>query len=104
MKEGYVPQNQRKKILLMSDDIRLPSGVGNVGKDIVINTAHRYNWVNLGGAMRHPDKGKRFDVSVDTNKEAGIEDSSVLIYPTDGYGDPALLRNIISIEKQMQYF
>jgi len=99
MKEGYVPQNQRKKILLMSDDIRLPSGVGNVGKDIVINTAHRYNWVNLGGAMRHPDKGKRFDVSIDTNKEAGIEDSSVLIYPTDGYGDPALLRNIISIEK-----
>ena len=99
MKEGYVPKDQRKKILLMSDDIRLPSGVGNVGKDIVINTAHRYNWVNVGGAMRHPDKGKRFDVSEDTNKESGIEDSSVIIYPTDGYGDPTLLRNIINIEK-----
>jgi len=99
MKEGYVPQDQRKKILLMSDDIRLPSGVGNVAKDIVINTCHRYNWVNIGGAMKHPDKGKRFDLSTDTNKEAGIEDSSVIIYPTDGYGDPNLLRNIINIEK-----
>jgi glycosyltransferase involved in cell wall biosynthesis len=99
MKEGYVQQDQRKKILLMADDIRLPSGVGNVAKDIVINTAHRYNWVNIGGAMKHPDKGKRFDVSGDTNKEAGIEDSSVIIYPTDGYGDPNLLRNIINIEK-----
>ena len=48
--------------------------------------------------MRHPDKGKRFDVSEDTNKESGIEDSSVIIYPTDGYGDPTLLRNIINIE------
>ena len=99
MKEGYVPQDQRKKILLMSDDIRLPSGVGNVAKDIVINTSHRYNWVNVGGAMKHPDKGKRFDVSGDTNKEANIDDSSVIIYPTDGYGDPNLLRNIINIEK-----
>jgi len=99
MKEGYVPKDQRKKILLMADDIRLPSGVGNVGKDIVINTCHRYNWVNVGGAMKHPDKGKRFDLSQDTNTESGIEDSSVVVYPTDGYGDPNLLRNIINIEK-----
>ena len=99
MKEGYIPQNQRKKILLITDDIRLPSGVGGVGKDIIINTCHHYNWVNIGGAMKHPDAGKRFDLSQDTNKETGIEDSSVSIYPTSGYGDPALLRNILSIEK-----
>jgi len=99
MKEGYIPKDQRKKILLITDDIRLPSGVGGVGKDIILNTSHHYNWVNLGGAMKHPDAGKRFDLSSDTNKEAGINDSSVTIYPTSGYGDPLLLRNLIAIEK-----
>jgi len=99
MKEGYIPKDQRKKILLITDDIRLPSGVGGVGKDIILNTSHRYNWVNLGGAMKHPDAGKRFDLSQDTNKEMGIDDSSVTIYPTSGYGDPQLIRNLINIEK-----
>ena len=99
MKDGYIPKEQRKKILLLTDDIRLPSGVGNVGKEIVIHTSHRYNWVNLGAAIGHPDAGKRFDVSGDTNNAAGIEDASVMIYPNNGYGDPNLLRTIINIEK-----
>jgi glycosyltransferase involved in cell wall biosynthesis len=98
MKEGYIPREQRKKILLLTDDIRLPSGVGNVGKEIVIGTAHRYNWVNVGAAIGHPEAGKRFDVSGDTNTSAGIEDSDVKIYPNNGYGDANLLRNIISLE------
>jgi glycosyltransferase involved in cell wall biosynthesis len=98
MKEGYIPKDQRKKILLITDDIRLPSGVGGVGKDIILNTCHHYNWVNIGGAVKHPDAGKRFDLSSDTNKESGINDSSITIYPTSGYGDPILLRNLISIE------
>jgi len=99
MKEGYVPKDQRKKILLITDDIRLPSGVGNVGKDIVLNTAHRYNWINLGGALNHPDQGKRFDLSNDVNKEMGIEDSSVFVYPISGYGDATLIRNLLNTEK-----
>jgi hypothetical protein len=99
MKEGYLPKDQRKKILLMCDDIRMPSGIGTVGKELIIGTSHRYNWVNIGGAIQHPDAGKRLDLSVDTNINAGIEDSSVFLYPVNGYGDAALLRNIISIEK-----
>ena len=98
MKEGYIPKDQRKKILLITDDIRLPSGVGNIGKEIVIHTAHRYNWVNVGVAIGHPEAGKRFDVSGDTNTSAGIEDSDVKIYPNNGYGDANLLRNIINLE------
>ena len=99
MKEGYLPKDQRKKILLITDDIRLPSGVGNVGKEIIIHTTHRYNWVNIGAAIGHPEAGKRFDVSGDTNNIAGIEDSSVMIYPNNGYGDANLLRTIVNIEK-----
>ena len=99
MKEGYLPKDQRKKILLITDDIRLPSGVGNIGKEIIIHTSHRYNWVNIGAAIGHPEAGKRFDVSGDTNNIARIEDSSVMIYPNNGYGDANLLRTIINIEK-----
>ena len=99
MKEGYLPKDQRKKILLITDDIRLPSGVGSIGKEIIIHTSHRYNWVNIGAAIGHPEAGKRFDVSGDTNSIAGIEDSSVMIYPNNGYGDANLLRTIINIEK-----
>ena len=99
MKEGYLPKDQRKKILLMCDDIRMPSGIGTVGKELIIGTSHRYNWVNIGGAIQHPEAGKRLDLSVDTNINAGIEDSSVFLYPINGYGDAALLRNIINIEK-----
>jgi glycosyltransferase involved in cell wall biosynthesis len=99
MKEGYLPKDQRKKILLITDDIRLPSGVGNIGKEIVLHTAHHYNWVCVGGAINHPDKGKRFDLSADTNQNAGIEDANVFLWPTDGYGDANLLRTLVKLEK-----
>jgi hypothetical protein len=104
MKEGYLPKDQRKKILLMCDDIRMPSGIGTVGKEIIIGTAHRYNWVNVGAAIQHPDAGKRFDLSPDTNINTGIEDSSVILYPVNGYGDATLLRNLIRLKNLMLYF
>jgi hypothetical protein len=98
MKDGYIPKDQRKKILLITDDIRLPSGVGNVGKEIVIHTAHHYNWACIGAAINHPDAGKRFDISADTNNNAGIEDASVFLYPNNGYGDANFLRTLIKLE------
>ena len=99
MKEGYLPKDQRKKILLITDDIRLPSGVGNIGKEIVIHTAHHYNWVCIGAAINHPDAGKRFDLSQDTNNTMGIEDASVFLYPNSGYGDANFIRKMLSLEK-----
>ena len=95
MKEGYIPKEQRKNILLLTDDIRLQSGVANVGKEIVIHTAHKYNWYNVGGAIQHPELGKIFDISEDVNGIAGIEDSSVKVQPYNGYGDPTLIRQLI---------
>ena len=98
-KEGYIPQADRKKILLLCDDIRFTSGISTMAKEIVIGTSHRFNWVNLGAAITHPDQGKRFDVSQDTNNMAEITDSSVFIIPTSGYGNPDLLRQVIEMEK-----
>ena len=99
MKEGYIPKEQRKNILLLTDDIRLQSGVANVGKEIVIHTAHKYNWYNVGGALNHPEFGKTFDISDDINKLIGIDDAQVKVQPYNGYGDPDLVRKLIKEEK-----
>jgi glycosyltransferase involved in cell wall biosynthesis len=98
-KEGYIPKDQRKKILILCDDIRMTSGISTMAREIVIGTAHRFNWVNMGGAINHPDQGKRFDLNNDTNNKVGIEDASVYLYPTNGYGDPLILKQIMEVEK-----
>jgi glycosyltransferase involved in cell wall biosynthesis len=101
MKEkfGYLPQNERKKILLICDDIRVHSGVATVAREIVLNTVQHFNWANIAGAINHPEQGKRLDLSADTNINSGITDSSVVVYPSNGYGDADLIRQLIEVEK-----
>ena len=96
---GYLPQNERKKILLICDDIRVHSGVATVARELVVNTAQHFNWVNVGGAINHPEQGKRLDLSADTNANTGLTDSSVILYPSNGYGDARIIRQLISVEK-----
>ena len=96
---AYLPPEKRKKILLICDDIRVHSGVATVGREIVIHTAQHFNWVNIGGAIKHPDNGKRFDLSQSTNDTTGLTDTSVTLYPVDEYGNPDILRQLIKIEK-----
>ncbi len=99
MINGYIPQAQRKKILFLCDDIRMTSGISTMAREIVIGTAHKFNWVNLGGAINHPEQGRRLDVSQDTNKLTGLEDSSIFIYPINGYGSQEVVRQLIEMEK-----
>jgi glycosyltransferase involved in cell wall biosynthesis len=96
---AYLPPNERKKIMLICDDIRVHSGVAGVGREIVLHTAQHFNWVNVGGAINHPDANKRFDLSPSTNETSGLTDSSVILYPVHEYGNPDLLRQLIKIEK-----
>ena len=95
----YLPPKERKKILLICDDIRVHSGVATVARELVLNTSQHFNWVNVGGAVTHPEKGKRFDLSADTNKNTGLDDSSVIVYPVDGYGTPDLIKQLLEMEK-----
>ena len=95
----HLPQNERKKIMLICDDLRVHSGVATVARELVLNTAQHFNWVNIAGAINHPEKGKRFDLSGDTNSNTGLTDTSVFLYPVDGYGDADLIRQLIKIEK-----
>jgi len=78
--------------------IRMTSGISTMAREIVVNTSHVFNWVNLGGAINHPDQGKRLDICEDTNKIMGIDDASVFIYPISGYGTQELVRNMIQME------
>jgi glycosyltransferase involved in cell wall biosynthesis len=95
----YIPQNQRKKILLLCDDIRMHSGIATMAREFVVGTAHRFNWAQIAGSIQHPDKGKIFNVDKATSEFAGIPDGYTRLYPVDGYGHPDLLREIMNIEK-----
>lgn len=99
MNNGYIEKDKRKKILLLCDDIRMTSGISTMAREIVLGTAHHYNWVNLGGAINHPEAGKRMDLSQSTNEVAGLKDASVFMYPSNGYGSPEVVRQLIDIEK-----
>jgi len=98
MNNGYIEKDKRKKILLLCDDIRMTSGISTMAREIVIGTSGHYNWVNVGGAMQHPEAGKKLDVSQDTSNVAGISDASVFLYPVNGYGSQEFIRQLIDIE------
>lgn len=99
MKPGYIKKEERKKILFIGDDIRFFSGIATISREIVVGTAHRFNYVLVGGSINHPDKGTRMDLCQSTNEIAEIPDSSVILYPTDGYGNAEMIRQIIDFEK-----
>ena len=95
----YVKKEDRKKILLLCDDIRMHSGIATMAREIVTGTAHHYNWLNVGAAINHPEAGKGIDISAEVNKFAGIEDSWVRVLPYNGYGDAMLVRSLLQQEK-----
>jgi glycosyltransferase involved in cell wall biosynthesis len=89
----------KKKILLLSDDLRMTSGIATMSKEFVLGTVHKYNWVQLGSAVNHPEFGKIVDLNEDVRKRTGIKDADVKIYPSNGYGDINILRRLLDIEK-----
>ena len=98
-KEGYIPKADRKKILLLCDDIRMHSGVATMAREFVVGSSHHYNWFNLGAAVNHPEVGKVMDLSADVNKTAKLEDASVYVQPSNGYGDTSMIRHLIKTQK-----
>ncbi len=89
----------KKKIMLLSDDLRMSSGVGTVSKNFVLGTLHKYDWVQAGGAIKHPEEGKVVDMNDSVREETGIEDAYLKIYPISGYGNQELLRQLINLER-----
>jgi glycosyltransferase involved in cell wall biosynthesis len=89
----------KKKILLLADDFRLPSGIGTISKEIIFSTVKEFDWVQIGAAINHPDAGKAFDLSAEISQETGIEDASVKLIPFNGYGDRNILFAVLNQEK-----
>ena len=89
----------KKKILLLSDDLRMTSGIATMSKEIVLGTLHKYDWVQLGAAIKHPEYGKVVDVNDDVRTRTGIPDANLKIIPYNGYGDIGILRKLINEEK-----
>ena len=94
MKKKWLPKSERKTILFLGDDLRIPSGIGTMSKEIVEGTCHRYNWVQLGAAINHPDAGKVLDISQELENSTGVKDASCFVHPWNGYGDPITLRRL----------
>ena len=86
---------EKKKILLLSDDLRMSSGIATVSKELVTGTIDKYHWVQLAAAVNHPEKGKEIDLGEDMRKITGVEDASLKIIPWTGYGDANILRELI---------
>jgi glycosyltransferase involved in cell wall biosynthesis len=95
----WLPKEERKKILLLSDDLRVHSGIGVMSREIVEQTCGYFNWVQVGAAVNHPEAGKIVDISTDVTNITGVEDASVKIYPQNGYGNSMLIRQLMKIEK-----
>jgi glycosyltransferase involved in cell wall biosynthesis len=90
---------KKKKILLLSDDLRMASGIANVSKQLVLGTVDKYDWVQLGAAIQHPEMGKVLDLNDDIREKTGVKDASVRIYPFDGYGNADVIRQLLMVEK-----
>ncbi len=90
---------KKRKILLLSDDLRAHSGIATMSREFVIGTAHKYDWVQLAATIKHPERGKILDLSGDVNTHAGIDHADVKLIPWDGYGDPVILRQLIREHK-----
>lgn len=86
---------KRKKILWLSDHPLIPSGVGIQAKYVIsglLNTGE-YQFVCLGGAIKHPDY---------TPQMVGPEEfgqGNWIIYPVDGHGNKEQLREFLAKEK-----
>ena len=89
----------KKKILLLSDDLRMSSGVGTMSREFVMGTLKDFDWVQVAGAIKHPEAGKFIDMNDAVRQETGIKDAYLRIIPTDGYGNPGLIRHVIATEK-----
>lgn len=83
---------KKKKILVLSDHPLSPSGVGTQTKYMIeaLLKTGRYQFICLGGAMKHADYSPQ---SVDPYGTDWV------IYPVDGYGTHEIIRSMLQKER-----
>lgn len=88
-------EKKRKKILWLSDHPLVPSGVGIQAKYVIsgLLKTEDYQFICLGGAIRHPDYKPQM---VDPDS---FGHGNWIIYPVDGHGNKEIVRKILAQEK-----
>jgi len=89
----------KKKMLLLSDDLRMHSGIATMSRELVLGTVKHFDWVQIAGAISHPDKGKVINMDAATAQITNVPDAKVTVYPVDGYGNEEILFSIMDREK-----
>ena len=81
--------DKKIKVLTISDHPLLPSGVGTQTKYVIqaLLSTGKFQVVSLGGAIKHP--------SYEPTRTHEYGDDWI-IYPVDGYGDQAKVRNMLT--------
>lgn len=86
---------ERKKLLFISDHPLISSGVGNQAKYLIegLLETGKYKFLCFGGAIKHPS----YNVQHVCPEKFG--DGNWLILPVDGHGDKDKLRNVLQYER-----
>ena len=95
----FILNGRKPKGLLLSDDLRMHSGVATMSRELALGTVKWCDWVQIAGAISHPDKGKVINMDAATAQLTGVKDAKVTLYPVDGYGNEELLFTIIEKER-----
>ncbi len=82
-------ENSKKKLLIISDDLRSTSGVGMQTRFLVeaLVSTGKYTVRQIGAALKHQ-----------SHKVEWVH-PEIAILPVDGFGDPDMLRRILATEK-----
>lgn len=92
---------RRRKILLLSDDVRGKTGVSVISKRLVFYLCNKFDIIQLAANSNLPDSevGNIIDVSDSISKQtSATKNVSVKLYPVVGYGDIIILRHILKVE------
>ncbi len=83
-----LPPQKRKTILFISDLHLRHSGLGSQKKQIIYETCHRYNYIDIGfiEGINPQAQYPMQDISQKVQGETGVADASVRILPYDIYG------------------
>ncbi len=85
----------KPRILLLSDDLRMTSGIATMSREIVMGTVDRFNWIQLGAGINHNEFGKFVDVNADVRQKTGVADAELKIIPYNSYGDIVMIRKLL---------
>ena len=83
-----LPSEQRKTILFLSDLHLRHSGLGSQKKQIIYQTCHRYNYIDMG-FIENLSQNQQYgvqDISDKVQLDTGVEGAKVSIKPYDIYG------------------